>query len=246
MGFRAQGIKVGDPLSPYLFVLAMEALTCLLRRANEGGLLTSFKANSRDGEGLEAISSLKINLSKSKLIPIGRVEDLEELAFEIGCKVGVLPTTYLGLPLGTHNNSLAVWDEEKGGLGVRRLHSLNKALLWGWCSKEVRGGYCIGPWKVIRKLWELVNCRMSFLASNGRRVKLQKDKWWRLNDWEIDIVQCFLTRLQDKVVVEGGQGKVGSVIREKGYRVKNLGRLKRGRARDVELLEDGRTMGIGS
>ena len=123
----------------------MEALTCLLRRANEGGLLTSFKANNRDGEGLEvfhllfaddtlvfceasqaqmtylswllmwfeAISSLKINLSKSKLIPIGRVEDLEELAFEIGCKVGVLPTTYLGLPLGTHNNSLAVWDEMK-------------------------------------------------------------------------------------------------------------------------------------
>ena len=33
------------------------------------------------------------------------------------------------------------------------------------------------------------------------------------------------------------------MIREKGYRVKNLGRLKRGRARDVELLEDGRTMG---
>ena len=61
----------------------------------------------------EAISSLKINLSKSKLIPIGRVEDLEELAFEIGCKVGVLPTAYLGLPLGTHNNSLAVWDEMK-------------------------------------------------------------------------------------------------------------------------------------
>ena len=67
----------------------------------------------------------------------------------------------------------------KGGLGVRRLYSLNKALLckwnwrftsereafWGqiicgkyrevegdWCSKEVRGGYGVGLWKAIRKL----------------------------------------------------------------------------------------------
>ncbi|RVX14457.1 hypothetical protein CK203_017139 [Vitis vinifera] len=147
----------------------MEALTCLLRRANEGGLLTSFKANNRDGEGLEAISSLKINLTKSKLIPIGRVEDLEDLAFEIGCKVGVLPTAYLGLPLGTHNNSLAVWDEMK--------ERFNKRL-------EKGGSRSKAP---------------SF-AQQGSPL--------RLNDREIDIVQCFLTRLQDKVVVEGGQGKV--------------------------------------
>ncbi|RVW94220.1 hypothetical protein CK203_034863 [Vitis vinifera] len=109
-------------------------------RANEGGFLASFKMNARDGEGLEVISSMKINLTKSKLIPVGRVEDLEELAFEVGCKVGVLPTTYLGRLDETGG---------RGRLGVRRLHSLNKALL-------LRGGYCIEPWKAIRKLWNVL------------------------------------------------------------------------------------------
>ena len=73
-------------------------------------------------------------------------------------------------------------DKRKGGLGVRSLNSLNKALLkwiwrfakerdafWrevicgkfgglegGWCSKEVRGSYGVGLWKAIRLLWELV------------------------------------------------------------------------------------------
>ena len=46
-------VRHGDPLSPYLFVLAMEALGCLLERAREGGYLPGFKVNSRGGEGLE-------------------------------------------------------------------------------------------------------------------------------------------------------------------------------------------------
>lgn len=43
----------------------------------------------------EAILRLKINLKKSKLIPISRM-DVEELAFEIGFKVGGLSSTYVG------------------------------------------------------------------------------------------------------------------------------------------------------
>ena len=64
---------------------------------------------------------MKINLTKSKLIPVGRVEDLEELAFEVGCKVGVLPTTYLGrldeVEKRFHKR-LAIWKRQyisKGG-----------------------------------------------------------------------------------------------------------------------------------
>ncbi|RVW29827.1 hypothetical protein CK203_087370 [Vitis vinifera] len=47
----------------------------------------------------EATSGLKINLAKSEVIPIGEVEDIDELAVELGCRVGSLPTVYLGLPL---------------------------------------------------------------------------------------------------------------------------------------------------
>ena len=39
----------------------------------------------------EAYSGLKINLSKSEIIPVGRVENIEMLASELGCGVGSLP-----------------------------------------------------------------------------------------------------------------------------------------------------------
>ena len=43
----------------------------------------------------EIISGLKINLAKGELIPIRRVLNVE-FTFEVGCKVGVFPTSYLG------------------------------------------------------------------------------------------------------------------------------------------------------
>ena len=58
----------------------------------------------------EAISGLSIHLNKSEILPVGRVENAEVLAFELGCKVGSLPSTYLGLPLGALHKLVAVWD----------------------------------------------------------------------------------------------------------------------------------------
>ena len=58
----------------------------------------------------EIISSLRINLDKSEILPVGRVENLKLLALEVGCKVGKLPTSYLGIPLGANHKSVAVWD----------------------------------------------------------------------------------------------------------------------------------------
>ena len=59
----------------------------------------------------EAISGLKVNLDKSELFPMGNVENMEELAFELGCKVGRLPSTYLVMSLGAPFKSVAIWDE---------------------------------------------------------------------------------------------------------------------------------------
>ena len=58
----------------------------------------------------EALSDLKINLEKSKLILMGRVSNFDSLADELGYKMGSMPTTYLGLPLGAHCKSVVVWD----------------------------------------------------------------------------------------------------------------------------------------
>ena len=47
----------------------------------------------------------------SELIPVGRVENVDDLACELGCKVGSLPSTYLGMPLGAPFNSVAALDD---------------------------------------------------------------------------------------------------------------------------------------
>ena len=46
----------------------------------------------------EAISWLNNNLEKGSIMQVGNVEDPS--ATELGCRMGNLPTTYLGLPLG--------------------------------------------------------------------------------------------------------------------------------------------------
>ena len=42
----------------------------------------------------KAMSEMKISLEKSEVIPVGEVDLLEELAYEIGCKVGKLPSSF--------------------------------------------------------------------------------------------------------------------------------------------------------
>ena len=55
----------------------------------------------------EVILGLKVNLDKSELIPVCNVDNVEELASELGCTVGSLPSLYLGMPLGAPFKSMA-------------------------------------------------------------------------------------------------------------------------------------------
>jgi len=58
----------------------------------------------------EAVSGLRINLGKSELVPIGEVEDVESLAHILGCRIGSLPMTYLGMLLGAPFKSIFIWN----------------------------------------------------------------------------------------------------------------------------------------
>jgi hypothetical protein len=58
----------------------------------------------------EVASGLKINLSKSMIVLIGAVGNLEALSSILGCGVDSLPLTYLGLPLGATHRDPSIWD----------------------------------------------------------------------------------------------------------------------------------------
>jgi hypothetical protein len=59
----------------------------------------------------EAVSGLRINLGKSEIVPIGEVEDVEDLASILGCRVSSLPMKYLGLPLGASYKATSIWND---------------------------------------------------------------------------------------------------------------------------------------
>ena len=58
----------------------------------------------------EAISGLKVNRDKSEAILVGRVDSLEIIVSVLECRIGKLPSSYLGLPLGAPFKSSRVWD----------------------------------------------------------------------------------------------------------------------------------------
>ncbi len=58
----------------------------------------------------EAVSGLKINLSKSEIVPVGDVPHIVELMQILGCKQSVLPLQYLGLPLGATFKEQSIWN----------------------------------------------------------------------------------------------------------------------------------------
>ena len=136
----SKGLRQGDPLSLYLFVLGMDALSHLINKVVQRNFLSGFKFGGRDEEELvlshlfyvddtllfckansdqmahlvwilmwfEALSGLRINLSKSEIFLVGEIENAEELVVELGCKVGSLPSSYLALPISAPHKSARV------------------------------------------------------------------------------------------------------------------------------------------
>ncbi|RVW90819.1 putative ribonuclease H protein [Vitis vinifera] len=89
---------------------------------------------------------LKVNLSKTEAFPVGEGIPMKTLASVLGCKIGSLPTTYLGLPLGAPYKSTRVWDTVEERFR-KRLEKIQRDFLWGGGALENKPH--LVSWKVI-------------------------------------------------------------------------------------------------
>uniref|UniRef100_A0A2N9GFV8 Reverse transcriptase domain-containing protein n=1 Tax=Fagus sylvatica TaxID=28930 RepID=A0A2N9GFV8_FAGSY len=58
----------------------------------------------------EAATGLRVNMSKSEMVPVGEIQNMSELVDSLYCRIGEPPLSYLGMPLGASYKVTAVWN----------------------------------------------------------------------------------------------------------------------------------------
>ncbi|GJZ83465.1 RNA-directed DNA polymerase, eukaryota, reverse transcriptase zinc-binding domain protein [Tanacetum coccineum] len=175
-----RGLRQGDPLSLFLFILAMKGLHMLTCKAEESGIF-------KDAVWcFFLISGLKINFNKSNLLGVCVPDEtVSDMACSIGCGAASFPMKYIGVPVGCNmarcsnwnaiiqrfSSKLSLWKARLLSVGGRL--SLIKSVL-GHLPSYYMSIYSM-PSSVIKKLESMRN--RFFLGGDLEERKMTWVRW---------------------------------------------------------------------